>query len=52
MEDHKSKYPQFHEFEQTSLSRVLESMGSYTIQEIETQNWKGFGFLVKKTNVV
>jgi len=46
--DHKSKYPQFHEFEQTSLSRVLEGVGSYTIQEIEAQNWKGFGFLVKE----
>jgi len=46
--DHESKYPQFHEFERTSLSRVLEGVGSYTIQEIETQNWKGFGFLVKE----
>ena len=48
--DHESKYPQFHEFERASLSRVLEGVGSYIIREIETQNWKGFGFIKNKNS--
>ena len=46
--DHKSKYPQYYEFERGSLLRILGNIGSYTIREIKTPNWEGFGFIISK----
>ena len=47
--DHESKYPQYQEFNRRSLSKVLREVSDhYTVQEIETSNWEGFGFILKK----
>ena len=47
--DHESKYPQFHEFERGSLMRILGNVSPhYTVREVETSNWEGFGFIIEK----